>query len=64
MADAPGKQEIGSSINEVDLMQFAAEDGYLVWQHLQEGGEVILINRKTNEMRRLLKTKYGFEVIL
>jgi hypothetical protein len=48
MADAPGRQEIESRIDELDLTQFAAEEGYLIWAHIQEGGEVILVNRKTN----------------
>jgi hypothetical protein len=63
MADAPGRQEIAPSIDGIDLMRLAAAEGYLIRQHILEGGEVILINSKTNEMRMLVKTERGFEVV-
>jgi len=66
MPDAP-KEEIGqgivSGIDDVDLMQFAAEVGCRIWEHLQDGGEVYLRNHKTNETRRLVRTKHGLKVL-
>jgi len=67
MADSPIKRsgpnvKVGD-IDVVDLMLVASDDGALVWEHINNGGDVLLVNPISNKIRRLIKTQTGFSIL-
>lgn len=57
MADVPGNHggdvPLPIEFDQFALICFAAAEGYEILQHLLRGGEVLILNPKTNETRRL-----------